>query len=182
MKVPEIRKVTKALGVADKSIKACLRALNQNAAKLMTRGNYSGAQELASKGTEIQGFRSELESLRKKWAQIAGGNTEKGEKNSSTPLWAYYQPILQALVNLGGEARRPDIEPQVEQLMRQNFQPGDHDPVSRGRSRWQIMIKRAHRHLIKEGWLENGAGKLWKITATGRQAAKAELLSSEAEK
>jgi hypothetical protein len=182
MKVPEIRKVTKALGAADKSIKTCLRALNQNAAKLMARGNYSGAQGLASTGTEIQAFRAELESLRKRWGEIGGGNKEKDEKDSATPLWGYYQPILQALVNVGGEARRPDIEPQVEQLMKQNFQPGDHDPMSRGRSRWQIMIKRAHRHLIKEGWLENGAGKIWKITATGRQAAKADVSSIKAEK
>ena len=120
--------------------------------------------------------------MRQKWGEIGGRNKEKGEKNSASPLWAYYQPILQSVVNLGGEARRPDIEPQVEQLMKQNFQPGDHDPMSRGRTRWQIMIKRAHRHLIKEGWLENGAGKLWKITATGRQAAKADVSGTKTEK
>ena len=182
MKVPEARKVTKALSQADKSIKTCLRALNQNAAKQMARGNYAGAQGLASVGTEIQSFRAEVESLRKKWSQIGGNRKDNGGKNSATPLWAYYQPILQALVNLGGEARRLDIEPHVEQLMKQKFQPGDHDPMSHGRSRWQVMIRRAHRHMVKEGWLENRVGKTWKITGAGRQAARAEMSNIKSDK
>lgn len=175
MKVPDARKVSKALGGTDKAIKACLRAVNQNAAKLMGRGDYNRAQGLAAIGTEIQTFRLEFDALRKKWKGIGGGNDEKGEKNSATPLWAYYQPILQALVNLGGEARRQDIEPQVEQIMKQQFQPGDLDPMSHGRSRWQVMIRRTHRHLVKEGWLESRVGKTWKITTAGRQAAKGEM-------
>jgi Mrr N-terminal domain len=174
MKVPDARKVSKALSVTDKAIKTCLRAVNQNAAKLMGRGDYSGAQSLASIGTQVQSFRFELDALRKKWNGIWGGGEEKSKKNSATPLWGYYQPILQALVSLGGEGRRPDVEPQVEQLMKDKFQPRDHDVVSRGRARWQLMIRRAHRHIVKEGWLENHAGKLWRITPAGRQAAKAE--------
>jgi hypothetical protein len=182
MKVPDAQKVKKALTQADKAIKTCLRALNQNAAKLMARGNYNGAQGLASVGTEIQSFRAEVEALRKKWSQIGGNRKDKGSQNSATPLWAYYQPILQALVNLGGEARRPDIEPQVEQLIKPKFQPGDQDPMSHGRSRWQVMIRRAHRPMVKEGWLENRVGKTWKITAAGRQAAKAEVANVKSEK
>lgn len=42
------------------------------------------------------------------------------------------------------------------------FQPGDANGVSRGRLRWQVMIRRAHQHMVKEGWLENHAGKVWK--------------------
>ena len=174
MKVPDARKVSTTLGATDKAIKACLRSVNQNAAKLMARGDYNRAQSLASSGIEIQSFRLELDALRKKWKAIGGGNEKKGEKQGATPLWAYYQPVLQALVNLGGEACRPDIEPEVEQIMKQKFQPGDHDPMSHGRNRWQVMIKRTHRHLVKEGWLESRVGKTWKITTTGRQAAKAE--------
>ena len=113
-RVPEARKVSKALGAVDKTIKDCLRAVNQDAAKLMGRGDYGGAQLLASIGTEVQNFRRELEALREKGKAIGGSSEGKANKNSITPLWGYYQPILQALVNLGGAARRPDIEPHVE--------------------------------------------------------------------
>jgi Mrr N-terminal domain len=174
MTVPEIRKVTRALGGTDKVIKDCLRAVNQSAAKLMSRGDYSAAQGLASVGMEIQGFRRELKALRQKWNGIGGAREQKGGKNSATPLWGYYQPILRALITLGGEARRQDIEPEVEKVMKDKFQPGDTNGVSRGRLRWQVMIRRAHRHMVKEGWLEKHAGKVWKITAAGRQAAKGE--------
>jgi hypothetical protein len=40
-----------------------------------------------------------------------------------------------------------------------------------GRERWQVMIRRAHKHMVKEGWLSSGSSKLWEITAAGRQVA-----------
>ncbi len=181
-RIPDGKKVSKALGAADKAIKACLHAVNQDAAKRMGRGDYAGAQNLASIGTEVQNFRREVEALRGKWNAIGGTSEQTGGNNTTTPLWAYYQPILQALANLGGEARRADIEPQVEQLMKPRFQAGDCEPVSHGRNRWQSMIRKAHRHLVKEGWIEDRMGKVWKITPAGRQAAKAEVSSSGLQK
>ncbi len=174
-KIPDAQKVAIALKSTDKAIKASLKALNQHAAQLMARGNYGGAEDLMAKGREIQSFRAEFDALRKRWGEVRGSANKGPGNNSTTPLWAYYQPILQALVALGGEAGRQEIEPQVEQLMKGSFQPGDIQSLSRGRFKWQAMIRKAHRPIVKEGWLENRVGKTWRITAAGRQMAKAQL-------
>jgi len=174
-KIPDAQKVAQALKSTDKAIKSSIRTLNQHAAQLMARGNYGGAEDLMAKGREIQSFRTEFDALRKRWGEVRGKGKDGPIKNTHTPLWAYYQPILQALVGLGGEARRQEIEPQVEQLMKGSFQPGDIEPLSRGRFKWQAMIRKAYRPLVKEGWLEARVGKTWRITPSGRQAAKAQL-------
>ena len=174
-KIPDAQKVAQALKSTDKAIKASLRTLNQHAAQLMARGNYGGAEDLMAKGREIQSFRIEFDALRKRWGEVRGGAKKGPGNNSTTPLWAYYQPILQALVALGGEASRQEIEPQVEQLMKGSFQPGDIEPMARGRFKWQAMIRKAHHPLVKEGWLDARLGKTWRITTAGRQAAKAQL-------
>lgn len=181
MKIPEARKVTQALAEVDNSLKTCLEALNQNAAKLMARGNYGGALGLASMGEDIQIFRAEADALRKKWDRIGGNDKENDEKHFVTPLESYYQPILRALIDFGGEARRSEIESRVGQLMKDRFEPGDYDPMSQGRSRWQLMIGRAHGFLVKEGWLERRAGRFWRITAAGREAATADASSAKIE-
>jgi hypothetical protein len=33
------------------------------------------------------------------------------------------------------------------------------------------MIRRARKHLAREGWIEGGSGRLWRITEAGRRAA-----------
>jgi hypothetical protein len=40
-----------------------------------------------------------------------------------------------------------------------------------GRERWQVMIRRARKHMFKEGWLSSRSNKVWEITAAGRQVA-----------
>ena len=55
--------------------------------------------------------------------------------------------------------------------MSSSLQPGDRTGTGRGRERWQVMVRRARKPLITEGWIEAGTGKLWKITEAGRRAA-----------
>lgn len=172
-RVPGAREVSQALRTTAKAVKVSLRDLNQQAAQLMARGDYSGAEAMAAKGRDIQAFQNEVENLRSRWNGIRGVAGEAGEKRATTALWSYYQPILQALLELNGEGTRGEIEPQVEKAMKGELQPGDYDPLGRGQLRWQIMIRRARRHLVNEGWLEPGSGQIWRITAAGRRAAKA---------
>ncbi len=136
----------------------------------MAKGDYATAEMLAAKGKEIRGFQSEIEVLRKRWREVCGGG-DRAAKKTTTPLWQYYQPILQALVQAGGECRRSDIEPKVEQLISTSLQAGDHSAMGRGRERWQVMIRRARKSLVAEGWIEADSGKLWRITAAGRRTA-----------
>lgn len=173
-RVPGRREVGSALRSAESAVKAALKELNQQAGQLMARGDYAGAEGLASRGREIQTFLAEVKGLQQRWKGLTRGAGASGQVGKTAPLWLYYQPILKALVELDGEGTRQAIEPIVERLMKDSFEPGDTQPMARGKLRWQVMVQRARRHLATEGWLEPESKRVWRITAAGRKAAEAE--------
>lgn len=169
-KIPNAREVTQTLKAAQGAVKQSLKELNQTAGQMMAKGDYAGAQALAEKGREIQQFHYEVDALRQRWRELRsdggdGGNSKK------TPLWSYYHPVLKALTSAGGEARVPDIEPEVERLLADSFQPGDREEMSNGRQRWRAMVRRTRKHLVAEGWIQDETGPVWRITESGRRIA-----------
>jgi hypothetical protein len=84
-----------------------------------------------------------------------------------------------SIIAVGGEATRGKVEPQVESLMRDTLRPGDQETMARGLKRWQVMIRRARKHLVSEGWIEDGAGPTWRITSAGRRAADEPLVTEQ---
>lgn len=172
--VPKSRGVDQQFKSLTKAIGASLDALNQEAARFMAQGKYEQADAMAQKGREIQAFIGEVEGYRKHWRDLSKGSPRSRAKGAKTPLWAYYQPILKALDELGGQARKHDFEPVVERLMASTFEASDHDRMSGGRERWQVMIARSRKHLTQEGWLDPKGGAVWRITSAGRKAAKAD--------
>lgn len=169
-RIPHAQGVVKALRSARAAAQKSLKGLNLAASQRMAKGDYATAETLAGRGKEIRQFQSEVEALRKRWREVCGAGGHAAKK-STTPLWTYYQPILQGLVQAGGECRRTDLEAHVERLMGASLQPGDRAATARGRERWRGMVRRARKPLIAEGWIEDGAGKLWRITDAGRKAA-----------
>jgi len=173
-RIPEAREVDGALKNVRSALRNSLKQLNKVAGVAMAKGNYTAGEALAAKGREIQAFETEVEALRDRWRQLRAGNQRSGgEKKPTTPLWQYYQPILRALCQIGGEARRQDFEPIVEGLLDKTLVEGDRAPMARGQERWQVMIRRARRHLVQEGWIEDRKGAVWQITQAGRKAATA---------
>ena len=170
-RVPQARGVTVALREVRAAAQRSLKGLNQAASQRMGKGDYATAEVLAAKGKEIQQFQTEVEMLRKHWREVCALDAS-ATKNSATPLWMYYQPILQALVQAGGECRRGEVESRVEKLMGAMLQPTDRDAMARGRERWRIMVQRARKALVAEGWMEDGTFLVWRVTNAGRQAAK----------
>ncbi len=163
--------VTQALKASETAVKEAIRQLNRTAGTLMAKGDYSGAEELASRGRKMQDFQAKVHELRRAWKEIKSGATGSAG-GPKTPLWVYYQPILKALVEAGGSARRSELEPAVRVVLGSELQPGDETPMARGRARWRVMIQRARKHMVSEGWLETGTGSMWKITKEGRRVAK----------
>lgn len=160
-KIPHAHGVSRAIRSVSVAARKTLKGLNVAAGQRMAKGDYATAEALAAKGKEIRHFQEEVEALRKRWREVSDGGGGAG-KAAATPLWLYYQPILQALTQAGGECRRSDLEPRVARLMSASLKAGD---------RWQVMIRRARKPIAAEGWIEVGTGKLWRITPAGRRAA-----------
>jgi hypothetical protein len=79
--------------------------------------------------------------------------------------------IARFLVAQGGKESLSDLEAEFLRQMESRLRVGDRSHMADGRERWQVMIRRAHKHMVKEGWLSSGSSKLWEITAAGRQVA-----------
>jgi hypothetical protein len=169
-RIPHARGVGKALRGVKGAIVRSVKGLNQAASQRMAKGDYATAETLVAKGKDIRLFQAEVEALGKRWREVSRGG-KASAKGTESPLWAYYQLILQALVESGGECRRRDLEPVVERLMSASLQPGDRQGMARGRERWRVMIQRARKVLVSEGWIEARSGKDWRITDAGRRAA-----------
>jgi hypothetical protein len=169
-RIPHAREVDRALVLVRAETTRALKELNATASQAMAKGEYAPAAELAAKGREIQQFQAEVEVLRKRWRELRGsGGT--GPKESATPLWGYYQPILKALVQAGGKGNRKDLEQRVVLLLGSEMLPADHEPRRGGHERWQLMVSLARKHLAAEGWIEKRQGPIWRITEAGRRAA-----------
>lgn len=169
-RVPHARGVAKALRSVRAAAQKALKGLNLAASQRMAKGDYLAAEMLAAKGKELREFQAETEALCKRWRDVAGTGGGAA-RTTATPLWGYYQPVLQALVQASGECRQSELEAHVVRLMGPSLQPGDHAPASRGRERWQVMVQRARKPMAVEGWIQRRTGKPWKITDAGRQAA-----------
>ncbi len=172
MKVPGGANVSKSFGGLKKSLKECLARVNQEAGMLLSKGSYARAESLVEVAKSVDTFRVDVASLHTRWKEIKGGS-QGTAKAPQTPLWEYYQPILQSLVDFDGAARIAEIEPAVELLMKDRIVEGDLSIMAHGRARWQVMIRRARKHMVKEGLLDSDTGLEWKITQQGRKAAAA---------
>ena len=170
-KVPGAGNVERALRGVRRELKSSLRQINQQAAKLLSKGNYSGSQMLVDVARMVNGFEAEVEGLRGKWRTLRGSSGGSGHAAEQTPLWGYYKVILQTLMAAEGRATTTELITRLDPIVAKVFKAGDLETMSNGRTRWQVMIRRARRPMIKEGFIEADKGKEWHITSAGRKAA-----------
>lgn len=169
-RVPQSAGVVKALRGVRTAAQKSLKGLNQLASQKMARGDYGAAEALAARGKEIRQFQLEVDALRKRWREVCGpGSTTK--KKPRTPLWGFYQPILQALVQLGGAGTRAEVETQVERVMSSSLQAGDLEVRPNGVPRWRLSVRFSRKPLVQEGWIVARNARRWEVTDAGRKAA-----------
>jgi hypothetical protein len=168
-KMPGSREVERALRQSVREIKAALKEINQQAGKLVARGDYGAAEELVQVGRTVTAFGAEVEALQSRWLDLQESAT-KELTTERTPLWEYYKPILVALVELGGDATLSQVEEKVEPILGGVLNPGELS-MSGDKLSWKRAVRRARRHMVKEGFLEDHSGLRWRITEQGRSVA-----------
>jgi len=171
--IPNKRAVSQAIRSARRALRQTIKEINQTAADLAKKGAYERAEAAMTKGRELMGFREEIAGVEQKWKQVCGSGKTQNKSSSDVSLaaWQYYAPIGRSLVALGGKASLSDLEAEFLRQMEPNLRGGDRSHMAGNRERWQVMIRRARKHMIKEGWLVSRNSKLWEITAAGRQVA-----------
>ena len=92
-------------------------------------------------------------------------------KGLRTPEPAFFLPILQALVDLGGAAKRQEVYDLLAQSMDGVLKPIDFQPLASEARQvgWKNSAQWAHNLLVKEGLLKLGSPNgIWEITQKGR--------------
>jgi tetratricopeptide (TPR) repeat protein len=92
-------------------------------------------------------------------------------RGQRTPEKAYYQPILQALVDLGGSSRSNELLPRVEEYMKHILKTVDYDALTShpGELRWENTARFARNSMVKDGRLKSDSPfGVWEITEKGR--------------
>jgi hypothetical protein len=100
--------------------------------------------------------------------RLIAGRIRKGLR---TPEPAFFRPILQALCDLGGSAKRSDVFNVLEHSMRHVLKPIDYQILSSEAEqvRWQNSAQWARNLMVKEGLLQpDSPVGIWEITEKGR--------------
>ena len=172
-RIPRKSEVTRAIRTVGREVKLANKEANQLAAKRLARGDYAGAQTLTETAQKIAAFSSEVADLQSKWRNVGGTRgVRNGGKLERTPLWEFYRPILKVLIALEGEASAGQIEAEIEGEFDGMLKEGDFVKNARGIPRWGVMVRRARKPMIKEGFLSDEHIHKWIITKKGEQAAK----------
>jgi restriction system protein len=88
-----------------------------------------------------------------------------------TPTKAYWRPLLQTLVELGGRGRREQIIEQVGQKMQDILRPADYEKLPQSSFiRWENRVAWQASNMRREGYIKNNSPRgIWEITDAGRK-------------
>jgi restriction system protein len=169
-RIPGNREVDRALKQLGREVRSALKEINQQAGRLVMRGDYSAAEELVEVGRTVTKFGAEVDALHLRWRELQ--LVEPAQvSNERTPLWEYYRPLLQALVELGGEATRSQLEEKAEPILASVLNSVEMTATTGGKLSWKKAVRRARRFMVKEGLLEDRSGLKWRISSQGMRVA-----------
>jgi len=87
-----------------------------------------------------------------------------------TPQKDFWKPILETLVDEGGQAKVQEVVEGVERKTKNQLKPGDNELNRDGTAKWVKAVHFQRLAMVHEGLLANDSPRgTWAITAQGRQ-------------
>lgn len=112
-----------------------------------------------------------------------GGRRDLGRATGGSifPQAGYEQPILEFLIESGGESRRLDVVQGVFRKVRSRLTPQDLESIPSGSDiRWRRGVLWQKQRMVDDGLIERPEPRgtaprgIWRLTPAGRRAAKSE--------
>ncbi|MGI6460145.1 MAG: winged helix-turn-helix domain-containing protein [Candidatus Hydrogenedentales bacterium] len=167
-------------------IEAEIDFVNRMGAKAFEDRDYDKAKEALERAAQVSGFRDKADDLRQEWetlfssdADEVGTEAHSERRNLGrlrrglrTREEAYYQPILNAILQLGGSAQMSDVLEQVHAAMKNTLQDVDFDPLASDPDmpRWRNAAQWARNSMVKKGLMKSNSRRgIWEISDKGRQ-------------
>lgn len=102
----------------------------------------------------------------------------RAARGTLLPEDRYEAPLLQALVDAGGQAPFREVVDAVGRELKPHLMPPDFEALDSGTVRWQSRLQFVRLRLIERGYLDRETPRgIWGITDLGRNALKEELNS-----
>lgn len=179
--------VSTALGLLRDSLAEEEQRIRSEGAKAMQGGDYDTATSVIEFAKRLLGFQKKVEGLVSEWDELEDlrdaaspevqeivskrffGKRKKGEV---TPHTAYYRPILEALVEMGGSGKTKSVLDRVGEKMKGKLKPLDYEPhKSDGKSiRWRNSAQWARNTMVnQDGRMKKSKTGTWEISAKGKK-------------
>jgi restriction system protein len=155
--------------------------------KALQARDFSSARKLMDRAELITVYRQKVDSVRREWGSLesiplkskpkpkpegegegAGPRLQRGVRTSED---AYYRPILQSLLDLGGSGRTSTVLDLVGEKMGTILKQVDFAPLSSqpNEPRWKNTAKWARNSLVQDGRMSpDSPHGVWTITEKGR--------------
>ena len=184
---PDQNDVSTALGLLRDSLTEEEQRIRSEGAKAMQDGDYDTATSVIDFAKRLLAFESKVKALVMEWDELEDlrdsaspevqeivskrffGKRKKGE---ITPHPAFYRPILESLVEMGGSAKTKIVIDRVGEKMKNVLKPLDHAILpSDGKSiRWRNTVQWARNAMVNEdGRMTKTKNGIWEISDKGRE-------------
>lgn len=144
--------------------------------------DFDKAKSLIEKGERLKTFRERVKSLQKEWQNIFSGKmptstrkkrtTKKLQRGLRTPEEEFKIPILESLLELGGEAEMNVVLQKVYGKMKDKLNAYDLSSLLSNphQTRWENTAQWARNTMVNEGLISSESPRgVWEITVKGRQ-------------
>jgi hypothetical protein len=185
---PDQNDVSTALGLLRDSLAEEEQRIRSEGAKAMTDGDYDTATSVIEFAKRLHAFEKKVEALAGEWAELEDlrdaaspavqeivskrffGKKKKGE---ITPHTAYYRPILEALVEMGGSGKTKLVLDRVGEKMKGVLKPIDYEAHQSDEKqiRWRNSAQWARNTMVNDdGRMKKGSPNgVWEISEKGRK-------------
>jgi len=160
--------------------------LYQEAQKAVAIHDIDRSQHILEICRKVKAFKEKVENLKSEWDAIFSGvsytptrngscrkkkNRRKLERGLRTPEEKFIFPILEALIELGGEAHAKDVLERVHTKMKNILNSYDYEDLSsNNQKRWENTALWAKYKMVKKGLLDRSVPRgVWRITEKGRK-------------
>lgn len=180
--------VEEALDLLSSEVREEIHRIRDEGANAMKKGDLATAKAVIEMAESLEAFTTSVDKLVAQWNAIAKRHEEepelvkaivgksffqKARKGTITPNKDYYQPLLQALVNLGGSAKTQKAIDEVGRLMVGKLKPKDFELLKSEPQtvRWRNKVMWARNDLVKKLGHMRGDSPfgIWSISDKGHK-------------
>ncbi len=187
MTTPDTTNVLAAFEMLLEEVESEIDFIKNAGSKAFLDGDFAAVDLVRTQAEQLTTFRQKAAALRTEWltlsaslvsdtdetAQAERRNLGRLKRGTRTAEDAFRQPILSALVALGGSANLNDVLERVYPQVKAQLREVDYEdlPSSPGSPRWRNTAQWARNALVKEGLMRADSPRgTWAISEAGRRA------------